>query len=150
LASFKNSDVSERHEARRRKRISELHDIYVKPNQYSPILSPSYLPGVPTLDRCDALYRAGLRLMKCVQLRAKDLDLGYRQIHVRDSKEKKDRKTLMLQAVEEKRKAHLESVKRPYEKDLKSGLGYVKLSYALSENSQRTRPKRGAIFSSIY
>jgi len=31
----------------------------------------------------DLLYDAGLRLIECVRLRAKDIDFGYKQITVR-------------------------------------------------------------------
>jgi integrase len=41
------------------------------------------------------LYGSGLRLMECVRLRVKDLDLGYLTISVRDTKGGKDRITML-------------------------------------------------------
>ena len=41
------------------------------------------------------LYGAGLRLRECLKLRVKDVDLGYRQIVVRDGKGAKDRVTML-------------------------------------------------------
>jgi site-specific recombinase XerD len=37
------------------------------------------------------LYGSGLRLMECVRLRIKDVDLAYKCITVRDGKGEKDR-----------------------------------------------------------
>jgi site-specific recombinase XerD len=39
------------------------------------------------------LYGSGLRLSESLELRVKDLDFGYNQIRVRDSKGEKDRST---------------------------------------------------------
>ena len=45
------------------------------------------------------LYGAGLRLMECLRLRVKDVDIAYRQILVRDGKGGKDRVTMLPEAV---------------------------------------------------
>ncbi len=73
------------------------------------------------------MYGAGLRLLECLQLRAKDIDFGYRQIVVREGKGGKDRVTILPSAVEDRLKLHLEEVKARHEKDLSQGGGYVKL-----------------------
>jgi integrase len=39
------------------------------------------------------LYRSGLRLLECLRLRVKDIDFGYRQITVRESKGMRERVT---------------------------------------------------------
>jgi site-specific recombinase XerD len=41
------------------------------------------------------LYGAGLRLLECVELRVKDMDLEAREIRVRDGKGRKDRVTMV-------------------------------------------------------
>lgn len=41
------------------------------------------------------LYGSGMRLMECLRLRVKDIDLSYNQIVVRDGKGEKDRITLL-------------------------------------------------------
>jgi Phage integrase family len=45
------------------------------------------------------LYGSGLRLFEALELRVKDLDLEKREIHVRDGKGRKDRRTMLLGAV---------------------------------------------------
>src|SRR6267154_1528702 len=41
------------------------------------------------------LYGSGLRLLECLRLRVKDIDFGYRQITVRESKGLRERVTLL-------------------------------------------------------
>ncbi len=41
------------------------------------------------------LYGSGLRLVECLRLRVQDFDLEYLQIHVRDGKGSKDRRTIL-------------------------------------------------------
>src|SRR5438552_18625406 len=57
------------------------------------------------------LYGAGLRVMECLRLRVKDVDLGYRQILVRDGKGEKDRVTMMPEKLAAPLAAHLTRAK---------------------------------------
>src|SRR5438876_7651995 len=41
------------------------------------------------------LYGSGLRLMECLRLRVKDVDVSYRQLTIRDGKGEKDRITML-------------------------------------------------------
>jgi len=59
------------------------------------------------------LYGAGLRLRECLSLRVKDLDFGYQQIAVRDTKGNKDRLTMLPISPAEALKTHLANVKTP-------------------------------------
>jgi integron integrase len=79
------------------------------------------------------LYGAGLRLMECLRLRAKDVDFGYNQIVVRDGKGNKDRITMLPLSVKEPLKRHLERVKSLHERDLAEGFGRVYLPNALAK-----------------
>jgi site-specific recombinase XerD len=54
------------------------------------------LHGTPRL-MADLLYGAGLRLMECVRLRIKDIDIAYQQITVRDGKGAQERVTMLPQ-----------------------------------------------------
>ena len=83
------------------------------------------------------LYGAGLRVMECLRLRIKDVDLGYRQILVRDGKGEKDRVTMMPEKLVSPLAAHLVRVKSLHTRDLREGYGEVSLPYALARKYPR-------------
>lgn len=58
------------------------------------------------------LYGSGLRLSESLELRVKDIDFGYNQIMVRDSKGEKDRTTMLPQKIIVPLKEHLNKVKK--------------------------------------
>ncbi|MEW5692667.1 MAG: tyrosine-type recombinase/integrase [Candidatus Hydrogenedentota bacterium] len=58
------------------------------------------------------MYGAGLRLMKCLRLRVKDIDFSTNQITVRDGKGSKDRLTMLPGAVKEPLCEHLKRVRQ--------------------------------------
>jgi integron integrase len=77
------------------------------------------------------LYGSGLRVMECLRLRVKDLDLQKQQIFVRDSKGNKDRATILPRLIDPSFKRHLHQVARLHSEDLSKGCGCVELPYAL-------------------
>jgi integron integrase len=77
------------------------------------------------------LYGAGLRLMECLRLRVKDIDLSYKQITVRSGKGGKDRVTMLPEIVIPELNRHLRKVKIIHERDIEAGFGTVHLPYAL-------------------
>jgi integron integrase len=83
------------------------------------------------------LYGAGLRVLECLRLRVKDVDLGYRQILVRDGKGEKDRVTMLPARLVEPMRAHLERVRLVHARDLREGYGEVYLPYALARKYPR-------------
>jgi integron integrase len=83
------------------------------------------------------LYGAGLRVMECLRLRVKEVDLGYRQILVRDGKGEKDRVTMMPEKLAAPLAAHLARVKSLHARDLEAGFGGVSLPYALARKYPR-------------
>jgi integron integrase len=83
------------------------------------------------------LYGAGLRVLECLRLRVKDVDLGYRQILVRDGKGEKDRVTMLPATLMEPMRAHLERVRVLHARDLRDGYGEVHLPYALARKYPR-------------
>jgi site-specific recombinase XerD len=108
---------------------------------------PRRVPTVFTMDEVTAvlarltgvhrlmaslLYGAGLRLMECVRLRVKDIDVAYHQVTVRDGKGQQDRVTVLPQSVDEMLQRHLAKVKLLHEEDLAEGYGEVYLPYALA------------------
>lgn len=83
------------------------------------------------------LYGAGVRVMECVRLRVKDVELSYRQILVRDGKGERDRVTMLPALLIEPIRAHLERVRMLHARDLREHYGEVQLPYALSRKYPR-------------
>jgi len=83
------------------------------------------------------LYGAGLRVMECLRLRVKDVDLEYRQILVRDGKGDKDRVTMLPDKLIEPLRAHLERARGLHARDLREGYGEVNMPYALARKYPR-------------
>jgi len=108
-----------------------------RPARLPVVLSPAEVRGVLAhLDgmmwlMASLLYGAGLRLMECVRLRVKDVDLDYRQLIVRDGKGQKGRVTMLPQSAIEPLQQHMERVKVLHGKDIDAGFGDVYLPFAL-------------------
>jgi integron integrase len=83
------------------------------------------------------LYGSGLRLLECLQLRVKDLDLERGEIQVRDTKGGTPRVTVLPEALREPLRAHLEGVQRQHERDVARGAGSVALPGALARKYPR-------------
>ncbi len=77
------------------------------------------------------LYGSGLRLLECLTLRVKDVDLGRREIRVRRGKGQKDRVTLLPEVAAGLLEAHLARVSVLHQGDLRAGGGAVTLPGAL-------------------
>lgn len=108
---------------------------------------PQRLPTVLTKDEVSALlaamhepyalmarllYGSGLRLMECLRLRVKDLDLVQRHLLVRDGKGQKDRITTLPIRVIPQLEQQLHAVRRRHAIDLAHGYGSVYLPFALA------------------
>ena len=78
------------------------------------------------------LYGSGLRLLECVRLRVKDIDLKRLQILVREAKGNKDRITMLPESVIPSLREHLVYVKQIFDNDVKEGYGRVYLPNALA------------------
>jgi integron integrase len=77
------------------------------------------------------LYGTGMRLMECIRLRVKDLDMERNQIVVRDGKGFKDRVTLLPLSLKALLADHLNRVKLLHERDVAEGQGRVYLPEGL-------------------
>ncbi len=83
------------------------------------------------------MYGARLRLMECCRLRMKDVDLGRRQIMVREAKGDKDRAVPLPDLLSDDL-AHQQHWRTAlHEQDIACGLGRVDLPYALDRKSPR-------------
>ena len=77
------------------------------------------------------MYGGGLRLLECVELRVKDVDLAKREIRIRDGKGRKDRVTMIPARLVEPLAASLSETRRRHAADLDAGAGWVALPDAL-------------------
>lgn len=85
------------------------------------------------------LYGSGLRLMECLRLRVKDIDIARGEITIREGKGDKDRVTLLPKSQSEPIRVQLAEARKLYQKDRASGLDGVYLPYAL----ERKYPEAG-------
>jgi len=81
----------------------------------------------------EIIYGGGLRLMECLRLRVKDIDIESLSIHLHDTKSNRDRITLLPESVVPMLKLHLAKVKALHTEDLANGFGRVELPYALDK-----------------
>jgi integron integrase len=83
------------------------------------------------------LYGSGLRLMECVRLRIKDVELDRRQLLVRDGKGGKDRMTMLPQRLVPGLREQIERAREIHRQDLADGHGAVWLPHALARKYPR-------------
>lgn len=83
------------------------------------------------------IYGGGLRLMECLRLRVKDVDLVNLTVTLRDTKGNSDRVTCLPASVVPALQLHLEKVRAIHNEDLASGLGEVEMPYALGRKYPR-------------
>lgn len=90
------------------------------------------LHGVERL-MASLLYGGGLRLMECVELRVKDLQLDRGELMVRDGKGGNDRVTMLPMALRPALREHLTTRRRLHQRDLADGRGSVALPDQLAK-----------------
>lgn len=83
------------------------------------------------------MYGGGLRLMECLRLRVKDVDLYNRTITVRDTKSNRGRTTCLPMYAIPRLQLHLNKVKALHQEDLANGYGEVELPHALARKYPR-------------
>ena len=71
------------------------------------------------------LYGSRLRLLEALRLRVKDVDFGYAQIVVRDTKGNEDRLTYLPESLRQELRDQIECARRLHEQDLAAGHGRV-------------------------
>jgi integron integrase len=82
------------------------------------------------------LYGSGLRLMECLELRVKDVDLRRRVLMVRRAKGGKDRGAPLAEKVCTPLARQLERAREVWELDLREGHGAVALPFALARKDR--------------
>jgi integron integrase len=86
------------------------------------------------------MYGTGLRLMECLRLRVKDVELARREVVVRQGKGAKDRITMFPATLVDEMRRHLGEVRAVYERDRKARIAGVELpdAYAVKNPSAAT------------
>ncbi|UCN01527.1 integron integrase [Sulfurimonas sp. SWIR-19] len=79
------------------------------------------------------MYGCGLRMNEVINLRVKDIDLGFDKVYVWDSKSLKDRVIPLPLKLKQRIAVQLEAVSELHAKDIKDGFGAVYLPYALEK-----------------
>lgn len=77
------------------------------------------------------IYGGGMRLMECLRLRIKDIDMERQTVTVRSGKGDKDRQTLLAERVMSPLLSHLDRVRELYEHDREDNVAGVALPGAL-------------------
>lgn len=77
------------------------------------------------------MYGSGLRLLECLRVRVKDIDLDRREIVVRDGKGGKDRRTPLAESCVDPLRKHLRAAEAEYRRDRRHGVRTTGLSEAL-------------------
>jgi len=77
------------------------------------------------------LYGSGMRLLECLTLRVKDVDLERGELRIRRAKGARDRVTVLARTARGALGEQLEQVRRGHQRDLVEGAGWVELPEAL-------------------
>jgi integron integrase len=78
------------------------------------------------------LYGCGLRIKEALRLRIKDIDFGYDNIYIYDSKSTKDRIVPLPQKLKDRLRQQILRVETLHNKDLKDGYGSVYIPHNLA------------------
>jgi integron integrase len=79
------------------------------------------------------LYGCGLRMNELLRLRTKDVDFGFDQIYIFDSKSQTDRTVPLPQKIKEDLQIHINQIQKIHQLDLEQGFGLVNLPFGLEK-----------------
>jgi len=89
------------------------------------------------------LYGSGLRLMECLRLRVKDVDVQRSELTVRSGKGNKDRMTVLPEALKAGLLRQISDVRVLHDSDLAAGFGRVHLPHALARKYPNAAAEMG-------
>lgn len=89
------------------------------------------------------LYRCGLRLNECIQLRVQNLDVGNRRVLIHDGKGGKHREVPIPECLVAAAEAHMGWRMALHESDLKAGNGIVAPAESIGEEAPKCLPGVG-------
>jgi len=79
------------------------------------------------------LYGCGLRMNELLKLRIKDIDFGFDNVYVWDSKSQKDRIVPLPQKIKDDLHIHISTIEKIHQEDIYQGFGEVNLPYGLEK-----------------
>ncbi len=79
----------------------------------------------------ELLYGCGLRMNELLRLRIKDVDFGFDNVYIWDSKSQKDRILPLPKKIKDDLAMQIKQVEKLHQEDLLNGLGYVNLPHGL-------------------
>lgn len=119
-----------------------------RPQRLPAVLTPDEVTRLlAQLDGTQALmgrllYDTGMRLMECLRLRIKDVDLPRREITIREGKGNKDRRTMIPSSLVADLEGQIAVARQQWRRDREAGLPGVQLPDAL----ERKKPQEGQTF----
>ncbi len=114
-----------------------------RPKRLPVVLTPAEVAAVlarmegTTWLIASLLYGSGLRLLECLRLRVKDLDLSRREIQVRSGKGDRDRVTMIPVRLLDPLRMQIARVATIHDGDLRAGHGAALLPGALEAKKPR-------------
>jgi site-specific recombinase XerD len=115
------------------------------------VLSTTEVKGIlnnlqdPYLTIAQLMYGAGLRLMEAMRLRVKDVDLERNELTIRQSKNAKDRITMLPMAAREGLYKAMLNCRRLHSIAMIEGITHVDMPYALAKKYHMQRAMKAAI-----
>ena len=85
------------------------------------------------------MYGCGLRMSEVLNLRIKDIDMGFDKVYIWDSKSLKDRIIPLPLKLKNRLLVQIEFVEEQHLRDLKDGYGSVYLPYALAKKAPKSQ-----------
>ncbi len=85
------------------------------------------------------MYGCGLRMSEVLNLRIKDIDLGFNKIYIWDSKSLKDRTIPLPIKLKQKLEIQIEDISLLHQKDISNGYGSVFLPFSYEKKSPKAK-----------
>ncbi|MCW8894443.1 MAG: integron integrase [Sulfurimonas sp.] len=85
------------------------------------------------------MYGCGLRMSEVLNLRVKDIDMGFDKVYVWDSKSLKDRTVPLPQKLKQRLSVQIEAVVELHKKDINNGYGTVYMPFALEKKYPKSK-----------
>lgn len=85
------------------------------------------------------MYGCGLRMSEVLNLRIKDIDMGFNKIYVWDSKSLKDRTVPLPLKLKQRLEVQIEAVSELHKKDIFDGHGTVYMPFALEKKYPKSK-----------